>query len=84
MIKILYFARLRERLGCHEERLELPAGVGTVADLLAHLRARGGLWTEALGEGERLMSAVNQAIAQPRTPLLEGDEVAFFPPVTGG
>lgn len=84
MIKILYFARLRERLGSHEERLELPAGVGTVADLLAHLRMRGGLWAEALGEGERIMSAVNQEIVQPGTSIRDGDEVAFFPPVTGG
>ncbi|WP_295400113.1 molybdopterin converting factor subunit 1 [uncultured Thiocystis sp.] len=84
MIKILYFARLRERLGCQEERLDLPAGVGTIADLLAHLRARGGLWAEALGEGERFMSAVNQEIVQPGTSIRDGDEVAFFPPVTGG
>ena len=84
MITILYFARLRERLGCHEERLDLPAGVGTITDLLEHLRTRGGLWAEALSEGERIMSAVNQEIAQPRTSIRDGDEVAFFPPVTGG
>ncbi len=84
MINILYFARLRERLGCHEERLELPAGVGTITDLLAYLRARGGIWAEALGEGERLMSAVNQEIAHPQAPIGDGDEVAIFPPVTGG
>jgi molybdopterin synthase sulfur carrier subunit len=84
MIKILYFARLRERLGRHEEWLELPAGVGTVADLIGHLRTRGGLWAEFLGEGEMLMTAVNQELARPHTPLGDGDEVAIFPPVTGG
>lgn len=84
MITIFYFARLRERLGTHEERLELPADVATVADLLAHLRRRGGLWAEALGTDERLLSAVNQELANPHTQLGEGDEVAIFPPVTGG
>lgn len=84
MIKILYFARLRERLGCHEEQLDLPSGVGTIADLLAHLRARGGIWAETLSEGERLMSALNQDIAHRDTPIGDGDEVAIFPPVTGG
>jgi molybdopterin synthase sulfur carrier subunit len=84
MIEILYFARLRERLGLDRERLALPADVGTVADLLAHLRGRGGIWADCLGEGETLMTAVNQELARPHTALGDGDEVAFFPPVTGG
>ncbi len=84
MIRILYFARLRERLGLGEERLSLPADVGTVGELLDHLRARAGIWAESLGEGESLMTAVNQELARPQTPLADGDEVAIFPPVTGG
>jgi sulfur-carrier protein len=84
MIEILYFARLRERLGLDRERLALPAEVGTVAELLSHLRTRGAIWAECLGEGERVMASVNQALARPHTALGEGDEVAFFPPVTGG
>ena len=84
MVKVLYFARLRERLGLAEEHLALPPGVVTVADLLAHLRTRGGRWAEGLGKGETLMTAVNQEFARPHTPLSDGDEVAIFPPVTGG
>ena len=83
-IRILYFARLRERLGLGEERLALPANVGTVADLLDHLRAREGVWADSLGAGESLMTAVNQELARPQTLLADGDEVAIFPPVTGG
>jgi molybdopterin synthase sulfur carrier subunit len=84
MIKILYFARLRERFGLAEEHLVLPVGVGTVADLLAHLRTREGPWADSLGEGQTLMTAVNQELARLHTPISDGDEVAIFPPVTGG
>lgn len=84
MIQILYFARLRERLDSPGERLPLPPEVETVAELIAHLRARGGIWSEAMSDGERLMMAVNQELARPETRLEDGDEVALFPPVTGG
>ncbi len=84
MIKILYFARFREQLGLGEERLEIGGKPCTAADLIEHLRARGGVWSEVLGEGERVLIAVNQDLARPQTALQDGDEVAFFPPVTGG
>ena len=84
MIKILYLARLREDLGRNEESLELPAGVATVGDLCAYLMARGGPWMGALAENRSLCVAVNHNIAQPATVINSGDEVAFFPPVTGG
>lgn len=84
MIDILYFARLRERLGTGREQIPLPPGVTTAADLISHLGERGGVWAEAFAEGETLMIAVNQEMARPDTPVQTGDEVALFPPVTGG
>jgi molybdopterin synthase sulfur carrier subunit len=84
MLKILYLARLREDLGKGEESLDLPGEVATVALLRAHLMARGGAWQRVLGDNRSLRAAVNQEMAQPETPIKPGDEVAFFPPVTGG
>ena len=84
MIRILYFASLRERLGRDGEELDPPPGVETLGDLAAWLAGRGGPWTEAFAGSETLMMAQDQEAADPATPLHEGAEVAFFPPVTGG
>lgn len=83
-VKLLYFAGLREQLGSPGEDLELSAPVSTVAGLRAQLMARGGAWQSALAQGKALRVAVNQEMAQPTTPVKPGDEIAFFPPVTGG
>ena len=83
-LKLVFFARLREDLGTNAEELALPPGVGTVAALRAHLAARGGVWGTTLAQGKAIRVAVNQEMAQPTTPVKSGDEVAFFPPVTGG
>ncbi|MBI2306134.1 MAG: molybdopterin converting factor subunit 1 [Rhodocyclales bacterium] len=83
MIKILYFASLREKLGSSGESLELPAGVTDIGGLLAWLAQRGGEWA-SLAAVKNLKSAVNQEMARATTPVQDGDEVAFFPPVTGG
>ena len=82
-MKILYFAGLREALGCSSETLALPEGIATVGDLRTHLSARGQPWT-ALTTTKNLRYAVNQAMVGDDAPLADGDEVAFFPPVTGG
>ena len=82
--RVLYFASIREKLGRDAEELDLPAGVATIAGLRSHLRARGGAWADALAEGKLLRAAVNQDMAQPTAAIKAGDEVAFFPPVTGG
>jgi len=83
-VKVLYFAALREQLGTTAEEIELPEGVSTVAALRAHLRGRGGAWERALADGKLVRMAVNQDMAQPAAAIRAGDEVAFFPPVTGG
>ena len=83
-VRILYFASLRENLGRDSEETDLPAGVASIAALRTHLRARGGAWADALAEGKLLRAAVNQDMAQPAAAIKAGDEVAFFPPVTGG
>ena len=84
MITLLYLARLREALGAPAEKIELPAEVGTVAALLAWLRERGGPWATELAPGRALRVAVNYDMAHADTPVKAGDEVALFPPVTGG
>ncbi len=81
---ILYFARLREEIGTSEEKLDPPAGVKTVADLMKWLRGRSEDHAHALGPGALLKVAVNQTYAEPGTPISAGDEIAIFPPVTGG
>jgi molybdopterin synthase sulfur carrier subunit len=83
MIRLRYFASLRETLGVAEEQLELPAGIRNVGDLSHWLRERGGDWTSALAD-RQLQVAVNQVIAGPDSTIGDGDEVAWFPPVTGG
>lgn len=82
-IKILYFASLREKLGSGGESLDLPAGVTTIAGVLETLAARGGEWA-SLPAVKNLKFAVNQEMARTDSPVKAGDEVAFFPPVTGG
>jgi len=84
MIKVLYFAALREQLGATSEQLDLDPGLTDLAALTARLRKRGGAWEEALGGSQSLLMAVNSELAGLDTPLTDGDEVAYFPPVTGG
>ena len=83
-VNVLYFASLREKIGTHAEEIELPAGVATVAALRNHLRARGGTYENAFAEKALLRSAVNQDMVQAEAAIRAGDEIAFFPPVTGG
>ncbi|MGD2021190.1 MAG: molybdopterin converting factor subunit 1 [Thiohalocapsa sp.] len=83
MIRVRYFASLREALGTAEEALA-PEHAGTVAEIRAGLCERGGAWAAALGDGRPVLAAVNQLMAGPDTQVTDGDELAFFPPVTGG
>lgn len=82
-IKVLYFAALREALGTPAEQVELPDGVTTLAGVRTLIAARGGRW-QALAQMKNLRAAINQRMAEPSSTVADGDEVAFFPPVTGG
>ena len=83
-INLLYFARLREQFGISEETLELPESHITVTTLLDLLRSRGGAWAAQLSPGQNYRIAVNQELIVETAMLVSGDEVAIFPPVTGG
>ncbi|MBI3524189.1 MAG: molybdopterin converting factor subunit 1 [Betaproteobacteria bacterium] len=82
-IKLLYFASLREALGASGEEMALPADVADIAALRKHLAARGDAW-RALTQSQSLRAALNQRMVGPQAAVVDGDEVAFFPPVTGG
>ena len=83
-VNVLYFARLREAFGIGAEQFVLPAGCDTAGGLIRALQARGGVWAQELAEGKPFRLAVNQEMAKPDAQLRDGDEVAIFPPVTGG
>lgn len=81
-VQLLFFAALAEQVQCEREQVALPPGVDSVAGLQQWLAARGGAWSALTREQVRC--AVNQEIATITHPVRAGDEVAFFPPVTGG
>ena len=81
-VQIKYFASIREAIGRGGEEWETAAA--TLAQLRAELAARGGAYAESLAPGRALRMALNQVMADEATALVEGAEVAFFPPVTGG
>ncbi|MDP2248715.1 MAG: molybdopterin converting factor subunit 1 [Nitrosomonadales bacterium] len=83
MIKVLYFARLRESLGMSDELLDMQ-GQLSVSDLMAMLAKRGEQWQQEFDGCRPIRAAVNQTLVQNTANIQDGDEVAFFPPVTGG
>ena len=83
-VKVLFFASLREQLGTSAEEVELPVNVSTVGGLRNYLMQRGAAWQGALADKRNVRAAVNQDMVNPNAPIKAGDEVAFFPPVTGG
>lgn len=82
MIRVQYFARYREALGLEGEQLGWNAAFSSIGDLRRHLLERGGVW-QVLAE-QNLMCARNQELCSLDEALADGDEVAFFPTVTGG
>jgi len=83
-LTVLYFAWLRERTGTSEEHVTPPAEIATVGALIAWLSARSPGHASAFADRRTVRCAVNQSFADPATRVGPGDEVAFFPPVTGG
>jgi molybdopterin synthase sulfur carrier subunit len=83
-LELRLFASLREGLGLSSESITVPAEVKTIADLRGYLAQRGNPWAEVLASSKVIRCALNQEMVTDSTSLVEGAEVAFFPPVTGG
>ncbi len=83
MISVLFFASYRDRLGCDKLELELDKQTTDVTALKAELASRGELWKTTLQDRKTLV-AINQTMTKDSAEIKDGDEVAFFPPVTGG
>ena len=83
-MKILYFAWLKEHTGIGSEELQLPDGVNTVANLIPHITKQSAGHSTALANLDTVRVAVNRVYGDLATPITNDDEVAFFPPVTGG
>jgi len=83
-MELLYFAQLRETIGHGAETLSLPENIADVAGLIAHLREKGDAYRAAFDDKALIRVAVNQTHVSFDHPLTDRDEVAFFPPMTGG
>ncbi len=84
IIKLRYFAWVRERIGKPEEDIDVPPGVGTVAELMTWLSARGEEYAHAFENPKVIRAAINRAHVKPDAPIKSAGEIAFFPPMTGG
>lgn len=83
-IKVLYFARIKESVNYSSEDMALPAGIVTVSLLKQYLAARGDAWTNIFAGKLVVRAAINHTLVDDQAEIKAGDEVAFFPPVTGG
>lgn len=83
MFRIHYFASVRETLGSSAESLDASTDIKTVADLIDVLAKRGGAWS-MLANQDEILVAVDQAVADRGQELIGNEEIAFFPPMTGG
>ena len=83
-MRVLYFAWLRQRTGTGAEEFARPDGVDTVGELVDYLKARGDGYAAAFADMKAVRAAVNQEYVPLDHTVGDGDEVAFFPPVTGG
>lgn len=83
-IKLRYFAWVRERVGKPEEDIELPAGIGTVGELMTWLAGRGEEYAYAFENPKVIRAAIDRTHVRPQSPIGTASEIAFFPPMTGG
>lgn len=83
-MQLVYFASVREQIGVPEETFKKPDTVTTVEELIHHLQSLGNGYAEALAKPDFIRVAVNQTHVQHQHPITDTDEVALFPPVTGG
>jgi sulfur-carrier protein len=83
-IKVLYFARIKEAVKYSTEEIDLPAGVSSVTALKNYLAKRGEIWADLFNGKQVIRAAINHALVDDLAKIQAGDEVAFFPPVTGG
>jgi sulfur-carrier protein len=83
-LTILYFAWLRELIGTSTQSMPLPDGITSVAALMRHLAATSPAHAAAFSPDRKVRCAVNQSFATPDAAIAPGDEIGFFPPVTGG
>lgn len=84
MVKLVYFAWVRERIGKDEEDIELPDGVETIADLIAYLRSLDDGYEAAFQAPEVIRAALDKTHALHDQKIADAREIAFFPPMTGG
>jgi len=83
-IKILYFARIKEAVNYSTEEIDLPINVTSVTALKNYLALRGDTWADLFNGKQTIRAAINHELVDNLAPIKAGDEVAFFPPVTGG
>ena len=83
-MQLLYFGWVRAKIGVSGEKIERPAGVSDVRSLIDWLQDRGSVHSEALEDLSVIRVAVNQEMAEMDTAIAANDEVALFPPMTGG
>ncbi len=84
ILKVRYFAWVRERIGKPDEDIEVPDIVVTVGELMTYLAARGEEYAHAFENPKVIRAAIDKAHVKPQTPLGGATEIAFFPPMTGG
>lgn len=84
MLKVCYFAKVREGVGIDEELLVMSEVINDTDRLLDYMRSRGKPWNQVFSQGNKILLAVNHELSNTCRGLEDGDEVGFFPPVTGG